>query len=34
MYHQFKYLYKAGHPITIGVSMKNKIYHSIKIQKN
>jgi len=22
-YHQFKYLYKAGHPITIGVSVKN-----------
>lgn len=26
MYHQFKYLYEAGHPITIGVSIKNNIH--------
>lgn len=23
--HQFKYLYEAGHPITIGVSMKKSL---------
>jgi len=27
MYHQFKYLYKAGHPIAIGVSIKNNMYY-------